>query len=126
MKSQLLLCGRLGVLLLISCAAFAAGPGPRRTTRKVLLDKIRGGWAGQMIGVSYGAPTEFRAMGKINDEPLSWAPDRVENAIHQDDLYVEMASSPPDAVARHRKEAPPRISGFVEWAGVDTCKPRPE
>jgi hypothetical protein len=57
---------------------------------QALQDKIKGGWAGQMIGVSFGAPTEFHAMGKINEEPLPWSPDRVENAIHQDDLYVEM------------------------------------
>ena len=31
--------------------------GGRRLSRAVLEDKIRGGWAGQMIGVSYGAPT---------------------------------------------------------------------
>jgi len=62
----------------------------RVMSRQRLQDKIKGGWAGQMIGVSYGAPTEFHAMGKINEEPLSWTPDRVENAIHQDDLYVEM------------------------------------
>ncbi len=43
-----------------------------------------------MIGVSYGAPTEFHAMGKINDAELPWSPDRVSNAIGQDDLYVEM------------------------------------
>ena len=35
----------------------------RRLSRSVLEDKIRGGWAGQMIGVSYGAPTEFRSNG---------------------------------------------------------------
>ena len=34
-------------------------------SRSTLLDKIRGGWAGQMIGVSYGAPTEFRYLGEI-------------------------------------------------------------
>jgi len=62
----------------------------RSLSQAQLLDKIRGGWAGQMIGVSYGAPTEFRAMGKINDAKLSWSPDRVSNAIGQDDLYVEM------------------------------------
>jgi len=90
MKTPPLLCSCLTVLCLTSCGTLAAKPGPHHTTREVLLDKIRGGWAGQMIGVSYGAPTEFRAMGKINDAPLSWAPDRVENAIHQDDLYVEM------------------------------------
>ena len=32
---------------------------PRRLSRTTLEDKVRGGWAGQMIGVAYGAPTEF-------------------------------------------------------------------
>lgn len=68
----------------------AAKSEPRHIGRAELLDKIKGGWAGQMIGVSYGAPTEFRALGKIYEEDLKWAPDRVENSIHQDDLYVEM------------------------------------
>jgi len=56
-----------------------------------LRDKIAGGWAGKMIGVSYGAPTEFRAQGKTYDEPLSWSPERVANALEQDDLYVQMS-----------------------------------
>ncbi len=43
-----------------------------------------------MIGVSYGAPTEFRSNGRINEGPITWAPERVSNAIQQDDLYVEM------------------------------------
>lgn len=68
----------------------AAKPEPRHIGRAGLLDKIKGGWAGQMIGVSYGAPTEFRAQGKIFGDELQWTPDRVENSIHQDDLYVEM------------------------------------
>ncbi len=63
-------------------------------TREALEDKIRGGWAGQMIGVSYGAPTEFRSQGKIIVGNLEnyqdWSPDRLENAVNQDDLYVEM------------------------------------
>ena len=63
---------------------------PRRIMRQVLEDKIRGGWAGQMIGVSYGAPTEFRSNGKIIEGNLPWTPDRVSNAIDQDDLYVDM------------------------------------
>src|SRR5229473_1690241 len=65
-------------------------PGLRRISRAALLDKIRGGWAGQMIGVSYGAPTEFKSNGRINEGEIAWSPERVENAIHQDDLYVEM------------------------------------
>ena len=44
-----------------------------------------------MIGVSFGAPTEFRTQGKINEGVLPrWTPDRVSNAIEQDDLYVDM------------------------------------
>jgi hypothetical protein len=34
-------------------------------TKADLLDKIKGGWAGQMIGVTYGAPTEFKYHGTI-------------------------------------------------------------
>jgi hypothetical protein len=68
----------------------AQPPGQRRLSRAVLEDKIRGGWAGQMIGVSYGAPTEFRSNRRIINWQIGWAPDNVSNAINQDDLYVEM------------------------------------
>lgn len=70
-----------------------AKDAPRRLTRAELLDKIRGGWAGQMIGVAYGAPTEFKANGKIGEWDLPWRPEMLENAIEQDDLYVEMTFS---------------------------------
>jgi len=73
----------------IACALPAAAQ-TRHLSREQLVDKIKGGWAGQMIGVSFGAPTEFRASGRINEAPLQWSPDRVSNAIGQDDLYVEM------------------------------------
>jgi hypothetical protein len=67
---------------------------PRRIARGALEDKIRGGWAAQMIGVSFGAPTEFRSNGKIIEDNLNnfmtWGPERLENAINQDDLYVDM------------------------------------
>src|SRR5262245_51912908 len=67
---------------------------PRKISRSILEDKIRGGWAGQMIGVSYGAPTEFRSNGKIIEGNLNgyldWKVERNTNAITQDDLYVEM------------------------------------
>jgi hypothetical protein len=68
----------------------ASASAERRLARTVLEDKIRGGWAGQMIGVAYGAPTEFRSNRRIIVHPLEWTPDRVSNALQQDDLYVEM------------------------------------
>lgn len=63
---------------------------PRSLTRQILEDKIRGGWAGQMIGVSFGAPTEFKSNGKLIEGEIKWKPDMVSNSIVQDDLYVEM------------------------------------
>src|SRR5262245_53245549 len=84
----------LGLLIVMGVADYAIDNGAsqesRRITRQTLEDKIRGGWAGQMIGVSYGAPTEFRSNGKIIEGSLPWTPDRVSNAIQQDDLYVDM------------------------------------
>lgn len=56
----------------------------------VFKDKIRGGWAGKMIGVSYGYPTEFKSLGKIYEKPIPWTPEQVHDAIDQDDLYVGM------------------------------------
>jgi hypothetical protein len=91
MHTTSLICGFL--------AAFLAGPAlaaqkltsePNRLSRELLEDKIRGGWAGQMIGVSYGAHTEFKACGKIYEGELPWKPEMIHNAVHQDDLYVEM------------------------------------
>ncbi len=82
------------ILLLLSLALIAqvqtASAEDRRLARAGLEDKIRGGWAGQMIGVAYGAPTEFKSCGKIGEWDLVWKPGNIENAIHQDDLYVEM------------------------------------
>ena len=58
----------------------------------VLEDKIRGGWAGQMIGVSFGEPTEFRYLDGIipEDELPEWRPEMVVSTLNQDDLYVDM------------------------------------
>lgn len=75
-----------GLLLASLCAQAASVT----ITRAELLDKIRGGWAGQMIGVAYGAPTEFKSNGKIGEWDLAWKAGMLQNTIHQDDLYVEM------------------------------------
>jgi len=79
----------LTLVMVGSCAR--PGGGERRLPRADLRDKIEGGWAGQMIGVSFGAPTEFRYLEKIIEDDLPpWTPDRVANALNQDDLYVDM------------------------------------
>jgi hypothetical protein len=77
--------------LLLCAGGLFAQQSDRELSRKALDDKIAGGWAGQMIGVSYGAPTEFKARGQILEGALpKWTPNRVENSLHQDDLYVDM------------------------------------
>ena len=47
-----------------------------RISKAVLRDKIRGGWAAQTIGVTFGGPTEFNYNGTfIQDyEPIPWYP----------------------------------------------------
>ncbi|MBI3684523.1 MAG: ADP-ribosylglycohydrolase family protein [Acidobacteria bacterium] len=63
-----------------------------RMTLEELKDRVMGGWAGQMIGVSFGAPTEFRYRERTipKEELPKWTPDKVKNALNQDDLYVDM------------------------------------
>ncbi len=53
--------------------------------------KMKAGWLGQMAGVGWGAPTEFRFNGVIipEDEVPSWDKEMI-NQQEQDDLYVEM------------------------------------
>lgn len=57
---------------------------------EVLKDKIAGGWAGKMIGVTYGAPTEFRAQGKIYSDSIKWKPSDIRGSMWQDDIYVQL------------------------------------
>lgn len=80
------------MLLLVLSVLPAASQGMKPISVEALRDKIAGGWAGQMIGVSYGAPTEFRYRSRIipDEELPKWKPEMVHNSINQDDLYVDM------------------------------------
>ena len=79
------------LLTLIPLLALCQKAGFREIPITDLRDKIEGGWAGQMIGVSFGAPTEFRYREQIFEgEFPKWTPERVSNSLNQDDLYVDM------------------------------------
>jgi hypothetical protein len=80
-----LLAGMLGVL-----AARAAEV--RRLPVKEYRDKMKGGWIGQIAGVSWGAPTEFKWRDQIiaAEKMPAWKPSMINDAFGQDDLYVEM------------------------------------
>ncbi len=55
-------------------------------------DKMKAGWVGQIAGVSWGAPTEFKYRDTIMPEDAmpAWQPGMINDAFDQDDLYVEM------------------------------------
>ena len=65
----------LFVVALTACTTKNATQTDQVTMKKsVLMDKIKGGWAGQTIGVVYGAPVEFKFQGSTiqNYQPIPW------------------------------------------------------
>ena len=62
------------VSLLLLGAWGCSQPGTVTLEKDVLMDKIKGGWAGQTIGCTYGGPTEFRYQGRMIDDsiPINW------------------------------------------------------
>ncbi|RYY60133.1 MAG: ADP-ribosylglycohydrolase family protein [Chitinophagaceae bacterium] len=86
-------------ILLLLCAT---GPGIRAQHKRaistsVLADKIRGGWAGQTIGVTFGGPYEFAYNGTfIQDyQPLEWKDSLLKKYMLDmpglyDDLYMDL------------------------------------
>jgi hypothetical protein len=85
----LLLCAWASVVCLASGTRAAE---VRRLSVTEYRDKMKGGWIGQIAGVSWGAPTEFRWKDQIipADKMPQWKPSLINDAFGQDDLYVEM------------------------------------
>lgn len=86
-------------LLLLVCLAFVAQAQQKYLTlsKEALHDKIKGGWAGQTIGVTFGGPMEFRYNGTIINEyqPIPWydgylKKTMIENPGLYDDLYMDL------------------------------------
>jgi hypothetical protein len=76
------------ILVMISCKNQA--DEYRIINANVLKDKIAGGWAGKMIGVTYGAPTEFKAQGSMYTDSIKWKPSDIKGSLTQDDIYVQL------------------------------------
>jgi hypothetical protein len=76
------------VLLMLTFVSRVHAEPERTLSRDALRDKIRGAWAAQMIGVAFGAPTEFKSNSKILEGEIKGFP--LANALKQDDPYVEM------------------------------------
>lgn len=102
-------------VLLGACVREDKAKGPRalgtEMTRTELLDKIKGGWAGQVIGCTFGGPTEFRYPGAmIQDyQAIPWDDSLVALRFEKspglyDDIYMDLTFV--DVMAREGIDAP--------------------
>lgn len=84
----------ISLLITFSMLCLLCTPSSERYRQikvKDYLDKMKAGWVGQMVGVGWGGPTEFKWKGEIipADQIPQWKPEMV-NQHYQDDIYVEM------------------------------------
>jgi hypothetical protein len=112
----------LAIVLALAAAASAAacrrpaatgGTGSPRTelSKAALLDKIKGGWAGQVIGCTFGGPTEFRFPGAMipDYQPIPWSEGLVAQRFARspglyDDVYMDLTFV--EVMAREGIDAP--------------------
>lgn len=75
------------VVLLLFCSLLGSHTFASRKTyalsEQTLLDKVKGAWAGQTIGCSYGGTTEFKFQGAIIQDyiPIPWDKYTVKNGM---------------------------------------------
>jgi ADP-ribosylglycohydrolase. len=87
------------VCFLFLCGSCAGNTGKRGLPESKTLslaqlqDKIKGGWAGQTIGVSFGAPTEFNYNGVMIPDSVSlgMTDDQIERYFNNDDIYLDLS-----------------------------------
>ncbi|MDE6703040.1 MAG: ADP-ribosylglycohydrolase family protein [Muribaculaceae bacterium] len=56
----------------------------------VMEDKVKGAWAGKMIGVMYGRPMEFAATSGMYLDSIRWQPENLRSALLEDDIYGQL------------------------------------
>ena len=92
------------VLVALVGTTFAAQPEQKlpktvKMSKEQLLDKIKGAWAGQVLGCTYGGPTEFQYRGHMigDDRHIPWGEDidQVANMMTRvptlyDDVYMDL------------------------------------
>lgn len=91
-------------ILMLSCSTSSQQekklrmPSKLTLSKETLMDKIKGGWAGQVIGCTYGGPTEFRWRAKMipDSENIPWGePDYIVQMMKRqpglyDDIYMDL------------------------------------
>lgn len=97
---------RLATFFLVCAAVFLNSalsantikyPDKKTISLDVLKDKIKGGWAGQTIGVTYGGPTEFKFNGTMIQDytPIPWYAGYLKKTMEErpglyDDIYMDL------------------------------------
>lgn len=101
----------LAAAMLSACEpAPASLPSEVTMSREVLMDKIQGGWAGQIIGCTYGGPTEFKYATIIDKNvDIPWHEHMVKQWFDNqpglyDDVYMDLTFV--DVFAKEGLDAP--------------------
>ncbi len=99
-KLKRIISGLICVLSIYACTAHVDKhelAAPKTLSLEELKDKIRGGWAGQTIGVTFGGPTEFRYNGTfIQDyQTIPWYDGYIKKTMVEwpglyDDIYMDL------------------------------------
>ena len=88
---------KIGFLSLLFATMFCHAQSDFMIQMDVLKDKIKGGWAGQTIGVTFGAPVEFRYNGTMINpyHKIPWYDGLIKKSMTDapgiyDDLYMDL------------------------------------
>lgn len=98
---QIIVVTLLSSMAVVGCSAPQSQQNsfPKEVTlsKSVLLDKIKGAWAGQTIGCTYGGPTEFKFRGTMIQDynPIRWDEGCIKNYCLNgpglyDDIYMDL------------------------------------
>ena len=93
----------IGTVAFLFAGLFSASSAEAKTvklqttmTKETLMDKVKGGWAGQIIGCTYGGPTEFQYLSTIipDSVQMPWASGEIKKWFDgggglYDDVYVD-------------------------------------
>lgn len=111
------------VIVLFAITTFSCKSGTQQSQmvylkKSELSDKIKGGWAGQVIGCTYGGPTEFKWNGTMIDDKIHipWDSTRMqfyyENAPSlYDDVYMDLTFV--DVMEKHGIDAPDSLHALA-------------
>jgi hypothetical protein len=87
----------MGLILVLVLSSHCGSNQFLKIPKETLGDKIKGGWAGQVIGCAFGGPTEFRYRSTFipDNQPLEWDKNRIawyyDNAPGlYDDIYMDL------------------------------------